>query len=133
MSDQKLGKLVLGSGIMLSFFAIPHLIDDFLFGIPAEFGLSNQLAQILGGVFTVALLLVLMMVSRNQRAGYYGAAFLGAFLALAGTLKHIPRMILPGPYWSGWFSEMLIYGLILSGLTLFCLSILTIRYSSNRS
>ena len=37
--------------IVLGIFAIPHLIDDFLFNIPAEFGMTNQLAQILSGIF----------------------------------------------------------------------------------
>jgi hypothetical protein len=133
MSDKRFGRLVVGSGIVLSFFTIPHLIDDFLFGIPAEFGLSNQLAQTLGGVFTVALILVLIMASREHKAGYYGTAFMGAFLALAGILKHVPRMMLPGPYWSGWFSEMLIYGLIVSGMILFCLSIIVIRELKSQS
>lgn len=32
-------------------FEIPHLIDDFLFEIPAEFGISVQLAQMLGELF----------------------------------------------------------------------------------
>lgn len=118
-------------GIAMSFFAIPHLIDDFLFGIPAEFGLTNQVAQVLGGVFTVVLVLVLVMAGREEKIGYYGAAFLGAFLALAGILKHIPRILLPGPYWGGWFSEFLIYGLIISGLALLFVSVLAVRALSN--
>ena len=120
-------------GIAMSFFAIPHLIDDFLFGIPAEFGLTNQVAQVLGGVFTVVLALVLVMAGREEKLGYYGTAFLGVFLALAGILKHIPRMLLPGPYWGGWFSEFLIYGLIISGLALLYVSVLAIKASSDIS
>ena len=38
------------------------------------------------------------------------------FLALAGVLKHLPLILQPGPYWSGWFSEALIIGMILAGL-----------------
>ena len=36
--------------VALAFFVVPHLIDDFLFGIPAEFGLSLQLTQFLAGI-----------------------------------------------------------------------------------
>jgi len=43
---------------------------------------------------------------------------MGIFLALAGILKHIPLIIKPGPYWSGWFSEVLIFGMILFGIGL---------------
>jgi hypothetical protein len=41
---------------------------------------------------------------------------MGLFLALAGILKHIPLMLLPGLYWSGHFSEGLIIELICFGL-----------------
>lgn len=41
---------------------------------------------------------------------------IGIFLALVEILKHVPLIIQPGPYWSGWFSEGLIFGLILSGI-----------------
>ncbi len=102
--------------LALAFFAIPHLIDDFLFGIPKEFGISVHLAQFLAGPFIVIYLVILVPLARGKRAGVIGAMSMGVFLALAGILKHIPLMIQPGPYWSGWFSEMLIVGMILSGM-----------------
>jgi hypothetical protein len=129
MDRKRNRNLVVALGIAMSFFAIPHLIDDFLFGIPAEFGLTNQTAQVLSGVFTIVLILVLVMAGREEKIGYYGTAF----LALAGILKHIPRMLLPGAYWGGWFSEFLIYGLIISGLALLFVSVLALRASSDRS
>ncbi len=102
--------------LLLAFFAIPHLIDDFLFGIPAEFGISVRLAQFLGGVFIVLYLGILIPMARGKRSGVIGGIGMGIFLALAGILKHIPLMLQPGPYWSGWFSEGLIIGLILCGI-----------------
>lgn len=114
MSDNTRGAII--SYLALAFFSIPHLIDDFLYDIPAEFGLSVQLTQALGGVFIVLYLLILVPLARGQRSGIIGAMGMGLFLALAGILKHIPLMLLPGPYWSGWFSEVLIIGMILSGL-----------------
>jgi len=118
---------VVFTALVMSAFAIPHLIDDFLFGIPEEFGLTNQSSQALGGIFTFILILSIVLAARNLKAGYYACLSLGLFLALAGILKHIPRMIAPGPYWSGWFSEFLIYGLIASGLVLAGVSISAIR------
>ncbi|HEY43545.1 MAG TPA: hypothetical protein G4O11_06130 [Anaerolineae bacterium] len=119
--------LVVFTALVMSAFAIPHLIDDFLFGIPEEFGLTNQSSQALGGIFTFIPILSIVLAARNLKAGYYACLSLGLFLALAGILKHIPRMIAPGPYWSGWFSEFLIYGLIASGLILAGVSISAIR------
>jgi hypothetical protein len=119
--------LVVLAALLLSFFAIPHLIDDFLFGIPEEFGLTNQSAQALSGVLAFVLVLCTVLAGRDLKAGYYACLSLGSFLALAGVLRHLPRMISPGPYWSGWFSEFFIYGLIASGLILAGLSIWAIR------
>jgi hypothetical protein len=125
--NHRRSNLVVFSALVLSFFAIPHLIDDFLFGIPEEFGLTNQSAQVLSGIFALLLVLSIVLAARNLKVGYYACFSLGLFLALAGILKHLPRMIAPGPYWSGWFSEFLIYGLIASGLILAGVSISAIR------
>jgi len=113
--------------LALAVFSIPHLIDDFLFGIPAEFGISNRTAQILAGVFILLFMLIFLELARGRKRGLYGAIFMGSFLTLAGILKHIPLMIQPGPYWSGWFSETLILGLILSGITLTIFSVLALK------
>jgi hypothetical protein len=109
--------------LSLASFSIPHLIDDFLFDIPAEFGISNLTAQILAGLFILIFMSIFMELVREQKRGYAGATVMGIFLGLAGILKHIPLMIKPGPYWSGWFSEGLIIGMIISGflLAFYCL------------
>jgi hypothetical protein len=129
-TDNRYQNAVLSVGIFLSFFAIPHLIDDFLFGIPAEFGMTNQFAQFLSGLFTVMLIWVLVWVSKGRKIGFISSIFLGSFLALAGIIKHIPKIIQPGPYWSGWFSELLILGLIVTGIVLAGVSTLAVIRSS---
>ena len=113
--------------LALGMIAIPHLIDDFLFGIPEEFGISNQTAQILAGLFTLVYMAILIPLASGRKPGLYGALVMGIFLALAGILKHIPLMLLPGPYWSGAFSEVLIIGLIFSGLACSFVAFLALR------
>ena len=107
-----------GLYLLLAAFSIPHLIDDFLFDIPADFGISERTAQILAGVFIVIYLAIFRELVLEKRSGVLGGMGMGAFLALAGLLKHVPLMFRPGPYWSGWFSEILIIGMICSGLLL---------------
>ncbi len=104
--------------LVLAFFSIPHLIDDFLFDIPLEFGISVHLTQFLAGIFIVIYLGIMIPLIEGKKGGLIGAMGMGSFLALAGILKHIPLIIKPGPYWSGWFSETLIFGMILSGTAL---------------
>jgi hypothetical protein len=113
--------------LLLAFFAVPHLIDDFLFGIPAEFGLSVHLTQVLAGVFMVIYLGIMIPLARGTKIGLYSAMGMGGFLALAGILKHLPLILQPGPYWSGWFSEALIMGLILTGLAVILTGMLVLR------
>jgi hypothetical protein len=115
--------LVMVNGVVLAAVAIPHLIDDFLFGIPEEFGLTNIQAQCLAGVFAALLIVVFSLAARGRRWGFLGTAFMGGFLALAGILKHVPLMLRPGAYWSGLFSEALIWALIVSGISLLILSV----------
>lgn len=127
VKSRRLNNLILLNGAVLVGVAIPHLIDDFLYGIPEEFGLTNVAAQALSGLFSVLLIWTFAQVGRANRPGLISAGFLGIFLALAGILKHVPLMLKPGPYWGGLFSEMLIITLILSGLSLFSLSLYALR------
>ncbi|MGB2954857.1 MAG: hypothetical protein WBB64_02700 [Anaerolineales bacterium] len=123
----KWSNFVIGVGLVLVLFSAPHLIDDFLFGIPEEFGLTNQQTQILAGIFHVQLIVFFVLAARKRKTGYYGFVFWGIFLALAGILKHLPEIVKPEPYWSGPFSETLIIGMIIAGIVLAITSILAIR------
>jgi peptidoglycan/LPS O-acetylase OafA/YrhL len=76
--------------LALAFFSIPHLIDDFLFDIPADFGISVHLSQFLAGVFILIYLGILIPLARSRRGAVIGAISMGVFLALAGILKHSP-------------------------------------------
>lgn len=122
-----LQRLVVPLYILLGFFSFPHLIDDFLYGIPEEFGISVLAAQVMSGVFIIIFLLILWGLALEKRSGYIGAITMGLFLALAGILKHIPLIVKPEPYWSGWFSEGLIIGMIVSGVALAVVAIFSLR------
>jgi hypothetical protein len=126
----KWGNFVIGVGLVLVFFSAPHLIDDFLYGIPEEFGLTNQQTQVLAGLFHVQLIVFFVLVARERKAGYYGTLFWGIFLALAGILKHLPEILKPEPYWSGPFSENLIIGMMIAGIALSITSMLALRNSA---
>ena len=130
--DNKWSNIVIGLGLVMVLFAAPHLIDDFLFDIPAEFGLTNQVTQVLAAIFHVQLIVFFVLVARGRKAGYYGMIFWGIFLALAGILKHMPKIIRPEPYWSGPFSEWLIIGLIISGILLAVVSMVALRAVGQR-
>ena len=113
---QSWNMIVITLYIGMTFFAAPHLVDDFLYGIPEEFGLTVIQCQWLVGTFFIRYMGIFALVVQQKRGGYYGAAFMGSFLALAVLLKHMPKIILPEPYWSGFFSEFTIIGLMICGI-----------------
>ena len=121
------GNLVIGVGLVLVFFSAPHFIDDFLYGIPEEFGLTDQQTQVLAAIFHVQLIVFFVLTARERKAGYYGTLFWGVLLTLAGILKHLPEILKPEPYWSGLFSEALIIGMIVAGIALAIISTLALR------
>lgn len=123
----KWSNLVIGVGLVLVLFSAPHLIDDFLYDIPEEFGLTDQQTQVLAAIFHVQLIVFFVLAARERKAGYYGTLFWGIFLALAGVLKHLPEILKPEPYWSGLFSEALIIGMIVAGIVLAIVSTLALR------
>jgi len=118
---------VVASGVVMVGFAVPHFVDDFLYGIPDEFGLTNPQAQVMGGVFFAALVLALIMAGRGVRAGYYAACGFGVLLVAAAVLRHLEGILAPEPYWGGLVSEGSILGLIASGLALAAFSVQALR------
>jgi len=131
-TDSKWSNRVVALGLVMVTFAYPHLIDDFLYYVPQEFGLTNQVAQVLAGLFSFVLFAVFCAAVRGNRWGYVGTGFMGGFLALAVLLKHVPKMLLPEPYWSGGFSETLNWGLLVSGCALMIVSILAFQQTTDR-
>jgi hypothetical protein len=117
MKDNKVwsNRVIFAASIFAGFCAA-HLIDDFLFGVPDEFNLSNQASQVLGIFFFFALTALIALAARGSKRSYLGLITIGGLLALADILKHLPDVLQPGPYRSGLASEAFSIGLIVSGL-----------------
>ena len=124
-------RVVLAASIFVGF-GVAHLIDDFLFGVPAEFNLSNQAAQVLGLAFFAALTGLAALAGRGSRRSYVGFMVIGTLLAVADVLKHVPEMLRAGPWRAGLASEVFSIGLIVSGLTVALVSYLAWRQGRQR-
>ncbi len=99
-------------------FGVAHLIDDFLFGTPAEFKLSNSAAQLLGFFFFAALTGLIGLSGRGKRTAYRGLVIIGLLLALADILEHLPDVLAPGPFRNPPLSAVFSVGLVVSGIIL---------------
>ena len=118
--------MVLAASIFAGF-GVAHLIDDFLFGVPAEFNLSNQAAQVLGLAFFAALTGLAALAGRGSRTSYVGFMVIGTLLAVADVLEHLPEILRVGPWRSGLASKVFSIGLIVSGLAVALVSYLAWR------
>ncbi len=120
---------VLIAGSIFAEFGAAHLIDDFLFGVPAEFNLANEIAHWLGPAFFAALAGLIALAGRGSHQSYYGLALIGLLLALADSLAHLPKVLSPGVFRSGFSSVLFSLGLIASGIFLAYISILALKRS----
>lgn len=110
------GNCVVAVASIFAGFGVAHLVDDFLYGVPAEFNLTVVASQVMGWAFFAALTGLIAMASRGSRRSYAGLMIVGTLLALADTLKHVPEMIRVEVYRSGLSSQGFAIGLIASGL-----------------
>ncbi len=108
-------------------FGVAHLIDDFLFGVPAEFNLTNPPTQFLALAFFVALTGLIALAARGTRASYQGLITIGLLPALADTLKHPPEIVGSETIRSGAASIFFSVGLIVSGLATAAVAWLALR------
>lgn len=101
------------AAILTAGFGAAHLIDDFLWGVPADFGLSNQVAQVLALLYFALTGWLLVQAVKGSQVGVIGNLILGLFLLLAAPLKHGAEGLFWGPWRSGLFSRFLACGLML--------------------
>ena len=108
-------------------FGVAHLIDDFLYGVPAEFNLPVAPTQFLALAFFVALTGLIALSARGSRPSYRGLIIIGLLLALADTLKHVPEIAGAAVYRSGAASIIFSIGLIGTGLATAAVSWVALR------
>jgi hypothetical protein len=119
--------VVLVGGSLFSGFSAAHLIDEFLWGTPAEFHLSVEQALLLAFLFITSLVGLVTLAGRGRRGGYLGLAIIGMLIGLADLLKHVPEILRQGQWRSGALSEFLALGLTVSALVTAAASIRALR------
>ena len=111
-TENKWGNQVVLAAVLLTGFGAAHLIDDFLYGVPADFGLSNPVTQVLALLYFLITSWLLVLAVRGQKAGYIGNMVLGLFLLTADMLKHGMEGMFWGPWRTGTFSRFLAFGVM---------------------
>lgn len=104
------------SAVVFAGFSGAHLIDEFVWGAPAEFHLAVAATEILALGYMTALIGLIASAAAGRRAGYLGLAIAGGLIFVADILKHGPDVVAPGPWRFPVVSGVLVVGLTLSGL-----------------
>jgi hypothetical protein len=115
------------SAVLFAGFSGAHLIDEFVWGAPAEFHLAEDVTELLALAYLLALVGLVAAAARGSRAGFLGLAVAGAVIAAADALKHAIDIAAPGPWRFGPISTGLALGLTLSALATALSSIMAWR------
>src|SRR3990170_2055857 len=90
--------------LLLFFFAIPHTLEDFALGEPAENGVpASVLAFVVAGLFALQGLALFWAGQRDCRS-YFIHAGLGILWPLAAGMAQLPVILASSNYRSGFIS-----------------------------
>lgn len=116
--------------LLLFFFAMPHTLEDFALGEPAEHGIPAQaLSLVVAGLFAVQGL-ALFWAGQAERRSYFIHAGLGVLWPLAAGVAQLPVILTSSNYRSGFISILYVAGMIVVGILLFLASLQALRTGS---
>lgn len=113
--------------LLMFFFIIPHILEDFTLGEPAKAGISAPLLSLVisGMIFLQALALYWLGQARKQ--GHMANIVVGLFWAVNAGAAQLPVIFTGAPFRSGAISVLYVLGLVIVGLLLGISSGLALR------
>ncbi len=131
MEDQKYVspnlKRIVFLSILLIFFTIPHTLEDFATGEPAQAGIPAPLLAFVVSVIFALQALGLYWLGQKKRRGIWVHMIIGVFWPLASGFAQLPAILSEPVYRSGIVSVAYVVGIILVGFTVFVLAALALR------
>lgn len=105
---------MIGLSLLTLIFTLPHSFEDFVYGIPARFGLSVMLAGILLSLAVIAQVVALLLVSHRRLSGVVITLAIALFWFVGAVADHLHDVLLTSPYREGDISKVMEVGIMVS-------------------
>lgn len=112
--------------LLLFFFTIPHILEDFATGEPGKAGVPIFTLSTVVSIIIVLQALGLFWLGQDRRRGLFVQAGIGLFWPLAAGLAQMPTILSGTPYRSGANSVIYVLGILVVGILLFISSIIAL-------
>lgn len=119
--------------LLLLLFTIPHTLEDFATGEPAETGIPAPLLSLVISIIFSLQALGLFWLGQKRRWGLIVHVVIGIFWPIASGLAQLPAILSETPYRSGAVSVFYVIGMIFVGILLSLSSIISMRIGSRTS
>lgn len=106
---------VVGTAALLVGVSSAHVCEDFVYGVPARFGVAVAPAAVFVGVAYAVHAVLIALAARGATSGYLGNAAAGLGWFLAAALDHLGEVLFDSPYRAGVISKALEVGIMLAG------------------
>jgi hypothetical protein len=117
--------------ILLLFFAVPHTLEDFATGEPAEAGVPAAVLALVVSAVLAGQAAGLYWLGRGERRGILAHLGVGLFWPVAAGVAQLPSVVSAEPYRSGFISEAYVWGILTVGVLLFASALIALRSSRN--
>lgn len=113
--------------LLLYFFTVPHTLEDFATGEPAQAGVPWPLLALVVSTLIALQGLGLFWLGRKQRRGLWAHLVIALFWPLASGVAQLPAILNQSPYRAGPISIFYVVGIIATGLALLFTTVRTLR------
>lgn len=106
---------------------LPHSFEDFVAGVPGDFGFTVLTAGTLLAVAYATQVVGILLVSHGVRLGYWLHLLIGLGWFFGSVLDHLDDVLLADPYRAGLPSKALEVGIMVVSAAIVALTVLALR------
>jgi hypothetical protein len=109
--------------------SVAHVLEDFVYGIPARFGFQVAPAAALVGLAYAGHVILVALAAQDRIVGYLGNLVAGVFWFAAAAYDHLGEVLFAASYRAGLISKGFEVALMLSAIALAVVSFVAWRSS----